>query len=238
MRLQHSHKHSPPVSDSQTYTPLRLPPSPPLSPYSEGSSDLDDDDDAEEHRQGEGEGKEEERVPCTYLFSQGGSMIFHHIASTNTTITTTSMATHMTVTLISPTSTQQTTPPQLQPQPPPYAGEYTVKIHETGNLLEPAHKSPVLHSLSLRFPVPSLSSSSPSPLPSPSANTSPQSQQEQHQFPLREPLEVGVGGQGIIGRRVTIWQHHHHFRQLLRDGTTSPQAENLILVAEGVLGFN
>ncbi|KAI1805573.1 hypothetical protein F4811DRAFT_209021 [Daldinia bambusicola] len=82
---------------------------------------------------------------------------------------------------------------------------YIVGIHETGDLTRSAIMSPFLY----RFNI---------------ARTDPTLQSDQGRLievPLTHPMKIEVGGDGIIGRRVTLWSQH----------AVDP-------IAEGIIGYN
>ncbi|KAI1384377.1 uncharacterized protein F4822DRAFT_361960 [Hypoxylon trugodes] len=81
-----------------------------------------------------------------------------------------------------------------------------VGIHETGDLTKSAIISPFLYKFSIPQGRP----------------TSQDSWQERSiEVPLSHPMKIEVGGDGIIGRRVTIWSQH----------AVDP-------IAEGIIGYN
>ncbi|KAI1404465.1 hypothetical protein F4819DRAFT_124884 [Hypoxylon fuscum] len=81
-----------------------------------------------------------------------------------------------------------------------------VAIHETGDLTKSAIISPFLHKFSMARNRPS----------------SPDDQQGQSiEVSLNHPMKIEVGGDGIIGRRVTLWSQH----------AVDP-------IAEGIIGYN
>ncbi|KAH9903563.1 hypothetical protein F4778DRAFT_780949 [Xylariomycetidae sp. FL2044] len=85
---------------------------------------------------------------------------------------------------------------------------FTIGIHETGDLTRSAIISPFLHKFSMRpnsTPSSPLSWRSGDPL----------------EIALAQPMKIEVGGDGIIGRRVTVWQEHA-----------------LDPIAEGIIGYN
>ncbi|KAI1413559.1 hypothetical protein F5Y13DRAFT_188991 [Hypoxylon sp. FL1857] len=81
-----------------------------------------------------------------------------------------------------------------------------VGIHETGDLTKSAIISPFLHKFSMAQGRP----------------TSQNGGQEQSiEVSLSNPMKIEVGGDGIIGRRVTLWSQH----------ASDP-------IAEGIIGYN
>ncbi|OTB04996.1 hypothetical protein M426DRAFT_320305 [Hypoxylon sp. CI-4A] len=81
-----------------------------------------------------------------------------------------------------------------------------VGIHETGDLTQSAIISPFLYKFSMA--------------------RCPSKQQEGQEYqpievPLSHPMKIEVGGDGIIGRRVTLWSKH----------AVDP-------IAEGIIGYN
>ena len=84
---------------------------------------------------------------------------------------------------------------------------------ETGDLQRPALESPILHRIGFRGAAPRSGTQTPSQTSS------------EIRVSLAAPLDLGVGGDGIIGRRVTLW------RDVDDDGGAGP-------VAEGIVGFN
>ncbi|KAI1443361.1 hypothetical protein F5Y02DRAFT_220791 [Annulohypoxylon stygium] len=81
-----------------------------------------------------------------------------------------------------------------------------VAIHETGDLTKSAIISPFLYKFSMTQGLPT-------------------EQVEQQigsiEVPLSHPMKIEVGGDGIIGRRVTLWSQH----------AVDP-------IAEGIIGYN
>ncbi|OTA60839.1 hypothetical protein K449DRAFT_383592 [Hypoxylon sp. EC38] len=83
---------------------------------------------------------------------------------------------------------------------------YVVGIHETGDLTKSAIISPFLYKFSMAQ----------------DHSISQNDRQERSiEVPLSHPMKIEVGGDGIIGRRVTIWSQH----------ASDP-------IAEGVIGYN
>ncbi|KAI1075375.1 hypothetical protein F5B20DRAFT_385904 [Whalleya microplaca] len=79
-----------------------------------------------------------------------------------------------------------------------------VGIHETGDLTRSAIISPFLHKFSMA-----------------QGCLAPDGQQRSMEVRLSHPMKIEVGGDGIIGRRVTMW------------------AQNVMdPVAEGIIGYN
>ncbi|KAI0006896.1 hypothetical protein F4779DRAFT_543233 [Xylariaceae sp. FL0662B] len=79
-----------------------------------------------------------------------------------------------------------------------------VGIHETGDLTRSAIISPFLHKFSMTQGCPE-----------------PDGRQRSMEVELSHPMKIEVGGDGIIGRRVTMW---------------APNAMDP--VAEGIIGYN
>ena len=90
------------------------------------------------------------------------------------------------------------------------------QISATGDLQRPALESPILHRIGFR------EAAKPPQIPS-QQTPSLRRPQSQIRVPLATPLDLGVGGDGIIGRRVTLWRSD--------DDGAGP-------VAEGIVGFN
>ncbi|KAI2776495.1 hypothetical protein F4815DRAFT_449287 [Daldinia loculata] len=80
-----------------------------------------------------------------------------------------------------------------------------VGIHETGDLTRSAIISPFLYKFSLTRTQPTLQDD----------------QEHSIEVPLSHPMKIEVGGEGIIGRRVTLWSQH----------AIDP-------IAEGIIGYN
>ncbi|KAI0849487.1 hypothetical protein F5Y00DRAFT_235793 [Daldinia vernicosa] len=80
-----------------------------------------------------------------------------------------------------------------------------VGIHETGDLTRSAIISPFLYKFSL----------------SRTQSTLKDDQEHSIEVPLSHPMKIEVGGEGIIGRRVTLWSQH----------AIEP-------IAEGIIGYN
>ncbi|KAI2617233.1 hypothetical protein GGS26DRAFT_596554 [Hypomontagnella submonticulosa] len=88
----------------------------------------------------------------------------------------------------------------------PNLESYVVGIHDTGDLTKSAIISPFLYKFSL-------------------PQTPPATPGNDHErpidVPLSQPMKIEVGGDGIIGRRVTLWSQH----------AVDP-------IAEGIIGYN
>ncbi|KAI1469490.1 uncharacterized protein F4812DRAFT_423293 [Daldinia caldariorum] len=82
---------------------------------------------------------------------------------------------------------------------------YIVGIHETGDLTRSAIMSPFLHKFNMARTDSTLQSD----------------QGRSIEVPLTHPMNIEVGGDGIIGRRVTLWLQ----------GAVDP-------IAEGIIGYN
>lgn len=82
------------------------------------------------------------------------------------------------------------------------------KPSASGDLLQPAFQSPILHRFGFGFGFP-------------------EGEGVRSSSRLATPLEIGVGGDGIIGRRVTVW------RSGAADGSSGG-----FPVAEGIVGYN
>ncbi|EMR68174.1 hypothetical protein MGN70_002462 [Eutypa lata] len=134
-----------------------------------------------------------------------GSLVFHSPRSGASS----SIATHATFTpLLRSGSVHQDTSGDEEEVD---MADYVVGIHASGDLLKPAFQSPILHHFGFREGVIT-------------ANNRPTSRAET-EILLTTPLEIGVGGDGIIGRRVTVWR-----RSGIADGEFP--------VAEGIVGYN
>ncbi|KAI0168180.1 hypothetical protein BJ166DRAFT_250140 [Pestalotiopsis sp. NC0098] len=123
-----------------------------------------------------------------------GHMIFHTLPGPSTSPST--MATHMTYTPFY-TSTSSADEHPLD--------GCVVGIHSTGDMRTMTGHDDLLHRLDFRTSLFGRARSSAG-------------------FPLDEPLEIGVGGDGIIGRKVSVWRDFGNGRG--------------VRVAEGIVGFN
>ncbi|KAI1333504.1 hypothetical protein F5Y15DRAFT_343478 [Xylariaceae sp. FL0016] len=83
----------------------------------------------------------------------------------------------------------------------------TIGIHETGDLTRSAVISPFLYKFKVALAAPSSGSI--------------REARQSVDVELNQPLKIEVGGNGIIGRRVSVWTRHH----------ADP-------VAEGIIGYN
>ncbi|KAI1144414.1 hypothetical protein F5Y05DRAFT_364611 [Hypoxylon sp. FL0543] len=83
---------------------------------------------------------------------------------------------------------------------------YVVGIHQTGDLTKSAIISPFLYKFSMAQGRPT------------SHNDG---QERSIEVPLSHPMKIEVGGDGIIGRRVTLWSQH-----------------DMDPIAEGIIGYN
>ncbi|KAI1373350.1 hypothetical protein F4677DRAFT_220021 [Hypoxylon crocopeplum] len=83
---------------------------------------------------------------------------------------------------------------------------YVVGIHETGDLTKSAIISPFLHKFNMTQGSQSLFDGQ---------------QERSIEVALSHPMKIEVGGEGIIGRRVTLWSQH----------AVDP-------IAEGIIGYN
>ncbi|RYP24501.1 hypothetical protein DL765_000521 [Monosporascus sp. GIB2] len=97
--------------------------------------------------------------------------------------------------------------------------DYVVGIHASGDLLTPASQSPVLYRFGLGEGAPRRTDMGAGPCGT--------------EVRLARPLPLGVGGDGIIGRRVTVWSR----RRRAAGGDEGDEAA-LLPVAEGIVGFN
>ncbi|KAI0379569.1 hypothetical protein F5Y04DRAFT_259383 [Hypomontagnella monticulosa] len=88
----------------------------------------------------------------------------------------------------------------------PNLESYVVGIHDTGDLTKSAIISPFLHKFSIGQP---------------SSTTEGDGHIRPVEVPLSHPMKIEVGGDGIIGRRVTLWSQH----------AVDP-------IAEGIIGYN
>lgn len=105
--------------------------------------------------------------------------------------------------------------------------DYVVGIHATGDLLKPAFQSPILHQFG--FTGSSNNDDNNNNNNKRSASSSSSSCTE---VLLATPLEIGVGGDGIIGRRVTVW------RRGGSGASGSGSSSSSRPVAEGIVGYN
>ncbi|RYO88025.1 hypothetical protein DL766_007506 [Monosporascus sp. MC13-8B] len=97
--------------------------------------------------------------------------------------------------------------------------DYVVGIHASGDLLTPASRSPVLYQFGLGEGAPRRTDMGAGPCGT--------------EVRLARPLPLGVGGDGIIGRRVTVWS-----RRGRAAGSDKGDEAALLPVAEGIVGFN
>ncbi|RYP51862.1 hypothetical protein DL769_010747 [Monosporascus sp. CRB-8-3] len=142
-----------------------------------------------------------------------GKLVFHSQQSG----TTSTVATHATFTphaLPGPNSeTAGAAPDTIN------MADYVVGIHASGDLLTPASQSPVLYQFELSEGAPRRTDTGARPCST--------------EVRLARPLPLGVGGDGIIGRRVTVWSR----RRRAACGGEGDEAA-LLPVAEGIVGFN
>ncbi|RYO80090.1 hypothetical protein DL764_009941 [Monosporascus ibericus] len=97
--------------------------------------------------------------------------------------------------------------------------DYVVGIHASGDLLTLASQSPVLYQFELDEGAPRRIDAGAWPCST--------------EVRLAQPLPLGVGGDGIIGRRVTVWS-----RRCRAAGGGKGDEAALLPVAEGIVGFN
>ncbi|KAJ1329020.1 hypothetical protein MN608_05751 [Microdochium nivale] len=223
-----------------------FPPSPPLSPGREAKQQDYLDSEAV--------------VTTTYQtepVSISGSLVFHNLPSTvqgsssssSSRKTSANLATHMTFTPVpAPDSRPTSTIPWSDGSKPAFPADnkattttttYMLQIHTSGNLLDPAGSSPVLHTLSLTLGLgldgTTTTTTTPRSTSSSQTHSEPLPEPELEPQQMPAPLEIGVGGDGIIGRRVTVW---HVTRAYSPTSTPTATTKTRVLVAEGIIGFN